>query len=356
MIKHFHSCDEFCRIIPPHMMDKLLDSKDVNTQKIALKTLKFDSFVRSIRFTTSAGISEVMKDILIEPIKAAKKKYRLIYDAKNQERIPGELVRKEVDTELEDITVNEAYNYLGVTYDFYKEKYNRISIDNNGMELIATVHFGDKYCNAFWNGSQMVFGDGDGKIFGRFTIDLDVIGHELAHGVTQYEPGLVYRFQPGALNESFSDVFGSLIKQYYLNQTVDQADWLIGAKLLIGDYSLRSMKKPGTAYVNHPVLGTDPQPATMDNYKELEPWQDNGGVHINSGIPNYAFYITAVEIGGYAWEKAGLIWYNTLKKLDRSPSFEKTANIAISVAEELFGADSKEREAVIKGWKTAGVI
>ena len=208
------------------------------------------------------------------------------------------------------------------------------------MELIATVHFGEKYANAFWNGNQMVFGDGDGELFNRFTIDLDVIGHELAHGVTQYEAGIIYKDQAGALNESYSDVFGSMIKQYFLKQTVDQADWLIGKNLLIGEqYALRSMKEPGKAYVNHPLLGTDPQPAKMSDYVDLEPWEDNGGVHINSGIPNYAFYVTAMEIGGYSWEKAGLIWYKALKKLGTNPDFKKAAETTINVAEKLFGPD-----------------
>jgi len=126
---------------------------------------------------------------------------------------------------------------------------------------------------------------------------------------------------------------------------------------VIGEkYALRSMKAPGTGYKNHPVLGNDPQPATMKEYKELKPWEDNGGVHINSGIPNYAFYVTAMELKGYAWEKAGLIWYKALPRLSRNANFEQAAEVMISVASEEFGADSKEKQAVIKGWKAAKVI
>ncbi|CAM5676724.1 hypothetical protein SFUMM280S_07534 [Streptomyces fumanus] len=155
----------------------------------------------------------------------------------------------------------------------------------------------------------MVFGDGDGEIFLDFTIPVDVIGHELVHGVTQYTANLTYFGQPGALNESVSDVFGSLIKQYTLGQSADQADWLIGAGLLaprVTGVALRSLKAPGTAY-DDDVLGKDPQPATMDDY--VRTGRDNGGVHINSGIPNHAFYLAATALGGNAWERAGQIWY-----------------------------------------------
>ncbi|CAN5593734.1 hypothetical protein BH18THE1_BH18THE1_04570 [soil metagenome] len=153
------------------------------------------------------------------------------------------------------------------------------------MKLDSTVHYGEDYNNAFWNGTQMVYGDGDGEIFQRFTKSIDVIGHELTHGVTQYEAALEYEGQAGALNESFSDVFGSLVKQYSLKQKVDKADWLIGNGLFGSKgrgIALRSMKRPGTAY-DDPTIGKDPQPAHMKDY--VKTTSDNGGVHINSGIP-----------------------------------------------------------------------
>ena len=137
-----------------------------------------------------------------------------------------------------------------------------------------------------WNGSQMLYGDGDNSIFIDFTKGNDVIGHELTHGVTQYEANLTYSQQLGALNESVSDVFGSLLEQYHLQQTAGDADWLIGQGLLTANVkgiALRSMKAPGTAY-DDPVLGKDPQPAHMKDY--VNTVSDNGGVHINSGIPN----------------------------------------------------------------------
>ncbi len=230
------------------------------------------------------------------------------------------------------------------------------------MRLDSTVHYEEGYDNAFWNGQQMVYGDGDEnlpeaeRLFNRFTIAIDVIGHELTHGVTQYEARLIYWEQPGALNESFSDVFGSLVKQRTLNQTSDQADWLIGQGLFtsnVNGQGIRSMKAPGTAY-DDPVLGKDPQPAHMRDYKSMA--ADNGGVHINSGIPNHAFYIVAREIGGYAWEKAGQIWYVTLRdKLQVTSNFQEAADLTYQVAGELFGTGSREQQAVGKGWAEAGI-
>ncbi|CAM5715267.1 Neutral metalloproteinase OS=Streptomyces alboniger OX=132473 GN=CP975_11405 PE=3 SV=1 [Streptomyces alboniger] len=204
----------------------------------------------------------------------------------------------------------------------------------------------------------MVFGDGDGEIFLDFTIPIDVIGHELTHGVTQYTANLTYFGQPGALNESMSDVFGSLIKQYArFGQTAAEADWLIGAGLLapsVTGKALRSMKEPGTAY-DDDVLGKDPQPATMDDY--VRTGRDNGGVHINSGIPNHAFYLAATALGGYAWEKAGQVWYDALTggELTERAFFGDFAKLTVKAARERFGDGGEELQAVEKAWEQVGV-
>ena len=226
------------------------------------------------------------------------------------------------------------------------------------MPLKATVHYGQDYDNAYWSGSQMVFGDGDGELFNRFTISIDVTGHELTHGVTQHEAGLIYWGQAGALNESISDVFGSLVKQRVNKQKADEADWLIGEGLLapgVNGEALRSMKAPGTAY-DDPVLGKDPQPAHMRDY--VHTISDNGGVHINSGIPNHAFYLAATRIGGYAWEEAGLIWYETLRSpsLRRGAQFQAFAGLTVVTAQSLFGVGSEEDEAVSGAWGEVGIL
>jgi Zn-dependent metalloprotease len=225
------------------------------------------------------------------------------------------------------------------------------------MPLIASVHYGKNYDNAFWNGQQMVFGDGDNVIFSGFTRSTDVIGHELTHGVTGSEANLTYQGQPGALNESISDVFGSMVKQYKLKQTADKADWLIGAGILakgIQGVALRSMKAPGTAY-DDPKLGKDPQPAEMAHY--VRTGEDNGGVHINSGIPNRAFYLVASALGGHSWEKAGQIWYDTLVDHNLKPnaSFATFANLTIHNAGSRYGAGGTEQKAVADAWAKVGV-
>jgi Zn-dependent metalloprotease len=208
----------------------------------------------------------------------------------------------------------------------------------------------------------MVYGDGDedlaeaDRIFNRFTIAIDIIGHELTHGVTQFTARLAYYGQSGALNESFSDVFGSLVKQRSLGHDTSAADWIIGEGLFtpnVNGVGIRSMKDPGTAY-NDPILGKDPQPGHMDDYQNVD--YDNGGVHINSGIPNRAFYIAALEIGGNAWEKAGHIWYVTLKdKLGATETFQAAANKTYEAAGELYGTGSLEQVAVRKGWAEVGI-
>ena len=270
--------------------------------------------------------------------------------------MPGKLVRAETDPESTDVAVNEAFDGAGATYDLYFDVYDRNSIDDKGMRIDSTVHYGSGYDNAFWNGAQMVYGDGDGKLFGRFTVSVDVIGHELTHGVTAHEANLDYQDQPGALNESISDVFGSLVKQRVLGQTAAEADWLIGEGLFtsrVHGTALRSMKAPGTAY-DDPVLGKDPQPADMKDYDQTT--DDDGGVHINSGIPNHAFYLAATAIGGQAWEKAGKIWYVALRdRLRPSSDFAAAARLTAAVADELYGKGGAEARAVRNAWQSVGV-
>ncbi len=252
--------------------------------------------------------------------------------------------------------MNRAYAGLGATFDLFLHAFGRDSIDGSGLPLTASVHYDRNYANAFWNGEQMVFGDGDDEIFLDFTLPVDVIGHELAHGFTQYTANLEYFSQSGALNESVSDVFGSLVKQYALGQGAEAADWLIGEGLFHPDVrgrALRSMKAPGTAY-DDDVLGKDPQPAHMDDYVRTS--GDNGGVHINSGIPNHAFYLAATELGGNAWERAGQIWYDVMTGGALTPEtrFAEFAAATAKAAKDRYG-DGAEIQAVLKSWAAVGV-
>src|SRR3990167_4225909 len=137
---------------------------------------------------------------------------RKTFDARSNESLPGLLVRSEGDPPSGDAALDEAHAGAGDTWTLYHRFFQRDSIDDAGLVLVSTVHYGQKFDNAFWDGEQMVYGDGD--LFARFTADPTVIGHELTHGVTQYAAGLIYQGQPGALNEHISDVFGAMMEQY----------------------------------------------------------------------------------------------------------------------------------------------
>ncbi|CCK30148.1 Extracellular metalloprotease [Streptomyces davaonensis JCM 4913] len=344
----------FCTVVPPHVLDKLARAEDPALSGPARRTLQRDAYERTHRrLTTVLGAPAVAPPADAEPDKPQ----RTVYDARHGTDLPGKKVRTEGEEPGKDATVNRAYAGLGATFDLFLKAYARNSIDGDGLPLDATVHYEKDYNNAFWNGEQMVFGDGDGEIFLDFTIPIDVIGHELAHGVTQYTANLTYFGQPGALNESMSDVFGALIKQYTLGQSAAEADWLIGAGLLaprVTGKALRSMKEPGTAY-DDDVLGKDPQPATMDDY--VRTGRDNGGVHINSGIPNHAFYLAATALGGNAWERAGQIWYDVLTggELKAQALFTDFAALTGAAAKARYGDSSEELQAVQKAWEQVGV-
>jgi len=337
------------------MLQNIAERGTLRQKETAVQSMLTSAQIRGQRQERSSF------DVLVETAVATGLE-RAVYTANFGTSLPGQLVRGENGPPSGDAAVDEAYDGAGTTYELYQTVYGRQSIDNNGLHLISTVHYQQGYDNAFWNGQQMVYGDGDEdlppdqRLFNRFTIALDVIGHELAHGVTQFEANLTYYNQSGALNESFSDVFGALVKQYRLNQTAGQADWLIGAGLFtenVNGVALRSMAAPGTAY-DDPVLGKDPQPAHMDDYQNVT--YDNGGVHINSGIPNHAFYLTALEMGGYAWEKAGRIWYETLcNRLPPNADFQKAAQETFAAAGALYGVDSPEQLAVRHGWEGVGL-
>ena len=258
-------------------------------------------------------------------------------------------MRSPGDDPTGDLAVDEAADGVAASLALFKEVYGRDSYDDAGATVRATVHYQRRYDNAFWNGRQLVFGDGDGQTFDRFTKPVDVLGHELTHAVTEHTAGLVYEGQSGALNESVSDVFASCLKQRLLGQDAVAGDWLIGAGLFLPGVqgrALRDMAHPGTAY-DDPVLGKDPQPGHMDDY--IDTTDDHGGVHLNSGIPNRAFQLAATAIGGSSAEGAGRIWYAALTGgLDSRADFATFAAATIAAAGEHAGQ-------VEEAWLTVGV-
>lgn len=335
-------------IIPPHILESIAKNGTEAARAMAQRTLSQDTQFRSHRMGKEKPAKTVKGA-------GAARKNRLIYNANNSYTLPGSLARSEGQGSNGDVAIDEAYDGLGATFDLFNDEYGRNSIDDGGMDLIATVHYGNEYANAFWNGTQMVFGDGDGIYFNRFTIAIDIMGHELSHGVIGATAGLEYKNQSGALNESIADVFGSLVKQRSLGQTADQADWIIGEGLwtsAVNGFGLRSMKAPGTAY-DDPVIGKDPQPDHMSRY--VDTTSDHGGVHINSGIPNKAFYLAAIAIGGNAWDKLGNVWYKTLldSRLSSTAQFQDFANLTADNAYALYGASVQS--AIVEAWHDVGI-
>lgn len=229
----------------------------------------------------------------------------------------------------------DAHYYAGVVYDYYKNNFNRNSFDNNGATIRSTVHYSRNYNNAFWNGSQMVYGDGDGTTFTSLSGSLDVVGHELTHAVTERTAGLEYQYQSGALNESISDTFGVFM---------DRGDYLIGEDVYTPQKSgdaLRSLSDP-TLYG---------QPDNMSGY--VNTTSDNGGVHTNSGIPNKAAYLTIQTVG---FDTAQKIYYRALTVyLSPKSNFSDARASLLAAAADLYGTSSTQYNAVASAWSQVGV-
>lgn len=358
MLQH-HPC---CRhglhcIIPPYLLDCLSNCVDVTAEVDVnawlAKTRRLSNQLRLERMGFHPG-----PQLPSVAATASQGKNRKVYDAQNQgaSRLPGKLVRSEngPPAQSADPAVDEAFDHSGITYDFYDQVFARNSLDGRGMTLVSSVHVGKNLNNAFWTGEQMAYGDGDGKLFTRFTKSLDVVGHELSHGVITYSADLVYQNESGALNEHFADVLGMLTRQWHTKTDAASADWLVGKDIMGPAAKARSLRtfKAEKAYDNDPYFGTDPQPKHLrDQYKGTD---DNGGVHINSGIPNHAFYRFALALKGNAWETAGGVWYKTLLSLESSAQFADMVLTADRVAVEQYGRGSAVHQALTAAWKAVG--
>jgi Zn-dependent metalloprotease len=335
-------------ILPPGVLHKLARAGNAQVRDAALATLELDHKFRVARAET-AGRRGGRTQQAVTFARVGGKANRTVYDQQHSNnQTPGKVLRREGQRPVSDKAANQAYDGLGATYNYYWSTYQRDSIDGQGLPMLGLVHYGSEYDNAFWdNAGHMFFGDGDGTLLTETTAGIDVIGHELTHGVTQHEANLVYSGQSGALNESISDVFGIQVKQMALGQDVKASDWLIGADIVGKQLkpALRSMIKPGTANPH------DDQPADMDGYV------DGGDVHTNSGIPNRAFAETAVALGGNAWDAAGPIWYATCTdpQLTSTASFSDFAKLTVVQAGRKYGTTSKEVDAVRGGWDAVKV-
>ncbi|RFT63609.1 M4 family peptidase [Bacillus clarus] len=327
-----------CFIVPNYILENLAQN-EVEAARISLEK---SQQVRKRRILKEYDINRVV-DLTDAGTGTRGESARHVYDCQGGTNLRVNEVRKEGDRSSRDNAVNHAYDYAGIVRDYFQNVFHRNSIDNNGLDIILNVHYGHNFQNAYWDGVEMVFGDGDGVVFTNFTNSLDVIGHELTHGITQFTSGLEYEGQPGALNEHISDVFGITIKQAYLKQTAQDADWLIGADIMgptLKGQALRSMKAPGTAF-NNKLMGKDMQPDHMKNYYQGD--LDHHGVHINSGIPNKVFYLVSMEIGT---DKAALIWYHAIQNLFATTNFNQFTQIIMKTTQKLVDSGEVPKTAV----------
>jgi hypothetical protein len=325
-----------CGFVPPYLLERIAATSH-EAADACRRTLARDQELRERRRARPA-----------EPVTG--EAAWVVHTAAHGSTLPGRPVRAAGDPASGDVAVDEAADGITATESLYADAFARSSYDGQGAQVVLTVHYEQNYDNAFWNGTQLVFGDGDGTVFGRFTKPVDVLGHEFTHAVTQFTAGLDYQGQSGALNESVSDCFGMCVKQRVLGQTADQADWLVGEGLFLPGVearALRDMAHPGTAY-DDPTLGKDPQVGDMSDY--VDTTDDNGGVHINSGIPNRAFYLAAVAIGGNTWHGAGQIWYAALTGGQVAPDSDFAG-----FADATIVAAGAHAETVRQAWTTVGV-
>lgn len=294
-----------CSFIPPHIAKKVAE-----TDRTFASGIRVDSTLRTAREKAVSVAGPIT-----------------VYTASNKAVIPGSLVTE--DDEVASRVSNHAY---------------LISQALNVQEFPdGVVHYGEGYANAFFNGSYLIFGEGDGEIFGDFTASLDIMAHEFGHALVSLGPGLVYQGESGAMNEHYADVFG-VCAQQWASQL--QTDWRIGEEIMLdGVSAVRHMLHPGEAY-DSPILGKDPQPGHMDQYKKIR--ADNGGVHLNSGIPNRAFALLCEKTQEPSWGRPLAMWRRALEDLQPRSTFK---DLAAATWRHSGGLNPAVREA----WAEVGV-
>jgi Zn-dependent metalloprotease len=347
-----------CGVIPDHMMTRVAAYGGGETSDNARATLEH------MRELAAGGVQTLIESFpettSQEPSDDRQRVHDAgsLYELPGRQVLPGEYADNAGDAgQGGDVQVTEAWDHNGVTLDFLERVFERRSIDGLGLRIDSTVHYGTGFGNAMWTGRQMVYGDGDGLVFTSFTRGVDVTAHELAHGLLQHTAALGYSGETGALNEHIADAIASMVKQSMLGQTAFEADWLIGDSVfgpLVHADGVRCLALPGSAY-DDPILGLDPQPSHMRDYVETA--ADNGGVHINSGILNHAFYLFSMEIGGYTWEVQAPLYYSVVtEQLTADAGFDDFARAMVEIAGELYGFDSEIQQAIGRAFADVGLL
>lgn len=268
------------------------------------------------------------------------------------------IIMREGDINAPSLAAGYVYDSIGTIRTFFKDKLSIDQIVGCAADINAIIHYGTNYANAFWNSQAIFFGDGDGTNFGPFYNDIDIIAHELSHGYISSKANFEYINQSGALNESVADVLAIMVKQFVQGETVDKSNWLIGENLFLDKknaVALRSMSATGSAFY-FTKDNQDPQVGHMSEYLNLPNYVDNGGVHMNSGIPNKAFYLLAMQLGGYSWDIAGKIWVAAVSdpQVNKTSNFINFAAATVRNAQTLFGDEValKTRQS----WASVGLV
>ena len=338
-----------CKFIPDEVLTRLAnDPKIKNFDRAALeRTLAVDREMRMVREANSfLSASSSMIAHSIAPL--TKKPAIKLFDVQHGSILPGAPVLSPQSSS--DQTIKRTAKNTTDLAKFFKQVFGRNSLNGQGMDLISSVHFGNNYNNAFWNGQQMTYGDGDNNIFVDSTRGSDVITHELTHGLTQFTSQFAYSNESGGLNESMSDVSGSMFRQWQAKHVVTTADWLIGADIMgpaarsRGFTGLRDTANPDAAH------------AMAKQPKHFSDYQPGMGPHTSSGIPNQAFYLAAVAVGGKSWEKVGKVWFQALAGHGPKPqsTMKEFANRTRTAAGQMFPAGGTVKKAVDRAWLAVG--
>lgn len=339
-----------CSIVPIEVLLRLSEdpSYSPEVRRRLADTALLDDQLRKLR-EQARKVTRASMAVAPSLVALAASPVNSVFTCNNATTLPGLPIAQPQASP--DQTVSRAFATTNDVIAFYRQVFGRNSVDDSGMTLISSVHYGVNYNNARWSGQQMLYGDGDGAVFVDFTASSDVICHEITHGVTQHSLQLVYSNEPGGLNESMSDVFGSMFRQWRNGQGVAAADWLIGADIIgpaaaaNGVTCLRDLSNPAAAH----CIAEQPT-----NYSEYGPGMDP---HFSSGIPNLAFYTAAMAIGGNSWDIAGQIWYSAMTGFGASPqmSMKKFADRTRQVAATNFPETPDVAGAVDQGWARVGL-
>lgn len=340
---------KFCQIVPPRILEKLpIDESDVELTKFFYENRQF----------------LLANPELKKRRRVTHKETRNLFDSGNQYKFTDKPTVTEEQIHSSKESKIPALQLANKAYDFFHNKFDLESYDNENAPIDVHINFGDKYNNAFWDGKRMVFGNGDGKYFNTF-LTQNVFTHEFAHAITEFKCGLKYENQSGALNEHYSDVFAVCNDHISLRQKPSAATWVIGEGVfntkLINAKGLRTFKNE-LAY-DDKLIGKDPQPKHMKDYKNLPNTDkgDWGGVHINSGIPNRAFYefcmLAETELGdervNYSWNAPLQVWFNTYPRVKPDHTFREFALDTISVCKRIH---PQLQNQIKKAWQIVGIL